>query len=66
MIEPKEADIGRAVTYTGNTYLGGKPEYGVITSFNDSAVFVRYDGKQQSQATSREDLKWQFSKSESD
>jgi hypothetical protein len=65
MIEPKETDIGRNVTYIGNTHPDGKPEYGVITSFNDSVVFVRYDGKQQSQATSREDLEWQFSKSES-
>jgi hypothetical protein len=42
MIEPTEHDIGRAVVYTGNRYPGGKLEEGVITSFNDYAVFVRY------------------------
>ena len=42
MIEPTEEDIGRAVVYTGNRYPGGKLEEGVITSFHDHAVFVRY------------------------
>jgi hypothetical protein len=40
MIEPTEHDIGRAVIYTGNRYPGGKLEEGVITSFNDYAVFT--------------------------
>lgn len=60
MIDPTQADIGRAVTYTGNRYPGGELEYGVITSFNDAAVFVRYDRKVQSEGTSRDDLEWQF------
>ncbi len=53
-------DIARAVLYTGNRYPGGVKERGVVTSFNDHAVFVRYDGKQTSQATSYEDLEWEF------
>ena len=58
MINPSEADIGRAVVYTGNRYPGGKPEQGVITSFNDYAVFVRYGADKGSKGTSRADLEW--------
>lgn len=61
MIEPTEADIGRSVIYTG----GPKPERGVITSFNERYVFVRYgdppgygDGPGGGLATSRENLEW--------
>lgn len=54
MINPKKEDIGRNVTYKSyNT-----KEFGVITSFNDSGVFVRYGTNTQSQHTRREDLKW--------
>lgn len=42
MVEPGQADIGRKVIYTGNRYPGGKIEEGVITSFNEHTVFVRY------------------------
>ena len=58
MIEPTEHDIGRAVVYTGNRYPGGKLEEGVITSFNDYRVFVRYGADTYSKATSRADLEW--------
>lgn len=58
MIEPTKEDIGRKVIYTGNRYRGGKPEEGVITSFNDWGVFVRYGSNNNSQSTSREDLEW--------
>lgn len=58
MIEPTEADIGRAVVYTGNRYRGGKPEHGVITSFHPHAVFVRYEKDAHAKATQREDLEW--------
>lgn len=58
MIEPTEADIGRAVVYTGNRYPDGKFEEGVITSFSTTAVFVRYRGDLHSKATSRQDLEW--------
>jgi hypothetical protein len=56
MIDPKQTDVGRGVIYQG-----GHPddrEAGVITSFNDHVVFVRYGRKVQ--ATSREDLTWEF------
>jgi hypothetical protein len=59
MIEPTEHDIGRAVVYTGNRrYPGGQLEQGVITSFHDYAVFVRYGADTYSKATSRADLEW--------
>ena len=56
MINPTEKDIGRQVIYQG-----GHPddrEEGVITSFNDHSVFVRYGAKVQSQGTNRADLAW--------
>lgn len=55
MIEPTEKDIGRNVTYTNGV---GEREYGHITSFNDSYVFVRYGSGSTSAATRREDLTW--------
>jgi hypothetical protein len=58
MIEPTKDDVGRAVVYTGNRYPGGKLEEGVITSFNDHRVFVRYGSDKGSKSTSREDLEW--------
>ncbi len=58
MIKPTEDDIGRTVVYTGNRYPGGKLEEGVITSFNDSSVFVRYGSDKNSKGTSRQDLEW--------
>jgi hypothetical protein len=59
MIEPTEADIGRKVIYRD---LGGrgKVEEGVITSFNDRLVFVRYGSKFGSEATARDDLVWSY------
>ena len=60
MIEPTKADIGRKVVYTGNRFPGGKLEEGVITSYNDFCVFVRYseNEKATSEATHRKDLEW--------
>lgn len=58
MIEPTKDDIGRKVIYTGNRYPGGKVEEGVITSFNDYCVFVRYGSDYGSKGTSRQDLEW--------
>jgi hypothetical protein len=60
MIDPSENDIGRAVIYTGNRWPDGKPEAGVITSFNNTAVFVRYGTDTGSKATSRVDLEWDY------
>jgi hypothetical protein len=58
MIEPTEIHIGRAVIYTGNRYRSGKPEVGVITSFNDHCVFVCYGDDSHSKGTDRRDLEW--------
>jgi hypothetical protein len=58
MIEPTSTDLGRAVIYTGNRYPGGKPEEGVVTSFNEHSVFVRYGVDRGSKATARADLDW--------
>lgn len=53
--------------HDGEDYLGrpiripfepAKVEMGVITSVNDTYVFVRYVGRWQSQATRPEDLEW--------
>ena len=59
MIDPTEADIGRGVIYRAGSKLVGERERGVITSFNASAVFVRYTNGSTSAATSREDLTWE-------
>lgn len=58
MIEPTEKDVGRGVVYTGNRYPGGALEQGVITSFNEHSVFVRYKGDTGSKGTARVDLEW--------
>ena len=59
MIEPTKVDIGRRVLYMRpNRDYGGPVEEGVITSFNDHCVFVRYGSGITSQATRREDLEW--------
>lgn len=60
MIDPIKIDIGRGVVYRAS-YPDAPPEDGVITSFNDRYVFVRYKNQhpsQPGQATSREDLIW--------
>lgn len=54
MIRPKQSDIGRQVVYQGG-HPDDKDE-GVITSFNNAFVFVRYRGKIHSQATNPRDL----------
>lgn len=47
-------DVGRKVIYDP----GYKTEEGVITSFNDHYVFVRYGSDVQSKATNYSDLKY--------
>lgn len=59
-IDPKRTDVGRRVLYC--PYVGAAPEPGVITSFNDAYVFVRYDGDAFSKATDRADLEWAFAR----
>lgn len=56
-IEPTPSDVGRAVIYRGHA---GEVEHGVITSFNDHYVFVRYRQGCTSQATRRDQLDWGY------
>lgn len=60
MINPTEADIGRKVIYTPMCAPAESNwrEEGVITSFNEHYVFVRYDRQTTSAATARCDLEW--------
>ncbi len=55
MIEPTHDDVGRKVIYTAWHNLS---EEGVITSFNDQYIFVRYGGDVNSKATRRTNLDW--------
>lgn len=57
MIEPTERDIGCGVVYRAR-HPGAAPEDGIITSFNDICVFVRYGSDAHSKGTKREDLEW--------
>lgn len=62
MIKPTEADIGRGVIYRGG-HPNAEAEPGVITSFNERVVFVRYATQHPSaagQATDPQDLTWEF------
>ena len=63
MINPTEKDIGRSVTYQRSWIDSHGQRYfididGIITSFNDYCVFVRYGEDQHSKGTRREDLEW--------
>jgi hypothetical protein len=58
MINPSDDDIGRKVVYT--TIWNDTREEGVITSFNNHFVFVRYGSDINSKATRREDLEWMY------
>ena len=53
-----EADKGRKVIYKAGTE---EREEGVISSWNDVNVFVRYGTQVGSQATRPEDLTWTYS-----
>ncbi len=57
MIRPTPDDVGRAVVYKATGSLDPVEE-GVITSYNEQFVFVRYDRDLGSKATRREDLVW--------
>jgi len=60
LIEPTEKDIGRRVIYKQNWMERDDWEYGIITSFNDTFVHVRYGYDTHSKPTSRKDLDWYF------
>lgn len=53
MIEPTRQDIGRTVFYRQPC-----AETGIVTSFNDNVVFVRYGNEPSSKATYPRDLHW--------
>ncbi len=57
MIDPAIEDIGRKVVYRAR-HPNAEPEEGVITSFNDTCVFVRYGADVHSKGTARADLEW--------
>jgi hypothetical protein len=57
MIEPTEQDIGRLVLYRNRAHPS-EPDEGVITSFNEHCVFVRYGSDVHSKGTARKDLEW--------
>ncbi len=59
MIEPTETDIGRMVIYR-NLGGHGKIEEGVISSFTDNYVFVRYGMGPTAAATRHKDLEWSY------
>ena len=56
MIEPTQADIGRRVIYT---MPHGEMTTGVISSWNDEWVFVRYTSGDTAAATPREALEYE-------
>lgn len=56
-ISPHAIDVGRKVIYRAR-HPGAQPEEGVITSFNDYCVFVRYGSDTTSKGARREDLEW--------
>lgn len=55
MIDPKPGDEGKWVTYISSHNFR---EAGIISSWNDRVVFVRYHAGDTSAATTREDLIW--------
>lgn len=60
MINPKEEDIGRTVIYQSRHWAANNSiETGVITSFNEHVVFVKYGSDKQSKATLRWDLNYE-------
>ena len=57
-ITPTPSCIGGRVVY--RTAPDYKAEEGVITSYNDACIFVRYGNDVNSKATSRRDLDWTY------
>lgn len=57
MINPTTDDVGRKVVYRAR-HPNAELEEGVITSFNETCVFVRYGADVHSKGTDRRDLEW--------
>lgn len=64
MIHPEEKDIGRRVSY--KSYRDAEYEHGVIVSFTEHSVMVKYDGMQQPMAAPKNKLEWADQKSRFD
>jgi len=58
MIEPTKNDIGRKVIFKQDWMNPKDYEYGLITSFNNTYVHVRYGTDTGSKPTDRENLFW--------
>jgi hypothetical protein len=58
-----EKDKGREVVFDFN---GTKREFGIISSWNERFVFVKYNGIQQSQATMPKDLRFSIEEETND
>lgn len=59
-LDEARAGIGRGVVYWATRRdCGGQLESGVITSVNETFVFVRYGAAKQSAATRPEDLEFE-------
>jgi len=56
MINPEQGDEGRTVMYRGTGME--MAERGIISSWTDRVVFVRYSGGSTAAATQRSDLMW--------
>ncbi|MDR2095752.1 MAG: hypothetical protein LBP76_09585 [Treponema sp.] len=50
-----ENDRGREVVFD---FRGSEREFGIISSWNERFIFVKYNGSQQSQATDPMSLRW--------
>lgn len=59
-IDPDPTDIGRKVIR--REYIGGPIETGIITSYNDVYVFVRYGSDAYSKATDRSELEFAYTR----
>lgn len=57
MIDPTVDDVGRKVVYRAR-HPNAELHEGVITSFNETCVFVRYGADVHSKGTKRDDLEW--------
>ena len=55
MINPTASDVGRRVVYT---MPHGEVKSGIVSSWNDEWVFVRYTTGDTAAATHRKDLNW--------
>jgi len=58
MISPTQSDLGRTVIFTGYTHPNAERPEGELTSFNERNGFVRFPGKNFSEACGLDVLEW--------